>query len=243
MNKILTHPDYFDYDGPADYLTDQSGANPVILNSIKDTWFIEGKGGGELSSLAESLEFPPEQLSIDENAIPEPLSISQADTGLSERQKGQLKSVSPQKIGLLIVRASTVKTKPIKWIWPGILAQGKLVLLAGDPGLGKSQVSLFICATISSGGQWPVSGGTCEKGNILILSAEDGNNDVIVPRLKAVNADLERIHIIEAVKTEDGKEKTFDLSNDVEKLEKLAMLEFLFVVWMMLKSYTPVLIL
>ena len=223
MKKILTHPDYFDYDGPADYLTDQSGANPVIINSIKDTWFIEGEGGGELSELAERLEYPPEQLSIDENARPEPLSISQADTGLPERQKAQLKSVSPQKIGLLIVRASTVKTKPIKWIWPGILAQGKLVLLAGDPGLGKSQVSLFICATISSGGQWPVSGGTCEKGNILILSAEDGADDMIVPRLKAVNADLEKIHIIEAVKTDDGNEKTFDLSSDVELLKNEAV--------------------
>jgi|GEM_PF-1800589 len=127
--------------------------------------------------------------------------------------------------GLVVVRASTVKIKPIKWIWPGILAAGKFVLLAGDPGLGKSQVSLFICSVISNGGQWPVSGEIYnEKDNILILSAEDGNNDVIVPRLKAVNADLERIHIIEAVKTEDGKEKTFDLSNDVEKLEKLAML-------------------
>tara|TARA_B110000196_G_C21136938_1_gene661617 strand:+ start:144 stop:2273 length:2130 start_codon:yes stop_codon:yes gene_type:complete len=127
--------------------------------------------------------------------------------------------------GLVVVRASTVKIKPIKWIWPGILAAGKFVLLAGDPGLGKSQVSLFICSVISNGGQWPVSGEIYnEKDNILILSAEDGNNDVIVPRLKAVKADLERIHIIEAVKTEDGKEKTFDLSNDVEKLEKLAML-------------------
>ena len=127
--------------------------------------------------------------------------------------------------GLVLVQASTVKIKPIKWIWPGILAAGKFVLLAGDPGLGKSQVSLFICSVISNGGQWPVSGEIYnEKDNILILSAEDGNNDVIVPRLKAVKADLERIHIIEAVKTEDGKEKTFDLSNDVEKLEKLAML-------------------
>jgi len=93
LKKILTHPDYFDYAGPADYLTDQSGANPVILNSIKDTWFIEGEGsrGGELSSLAERLEFPPEQLSIDENAIPEPQNTSQADTGLPERQRKLLK--------------------------------------------------------------------------------------------------------------------------------------------------------
>ena len=98
LKKILTHPDYLDYDGPADYLTDQSGGNSVIINSIKDTWFVEGEGGGELSSLAESLEFPPEQLSIDENAIPKPLSISQADTRLPGLQMKLLKEVwEPEK--------------------------------------------------------------------------------------------------------------------------------------------------
>jgi len=155
--------------------------------------------------------------------IPEPLKISLADPGLSERQKAQLKSVRPQKIGLKIVRASTVKIKPIKWIWPGILAQGKLVFLAGDPGLGKSQVSLFICAIISSGGQWPVSDEICTKGNVLILSAEDGAEDLIVPRLKAVNADLEKIHIIQAVELSDGNEKIFDLTSDVEQLKNEAV--------------------
>jgi len=154
---------------------------------------------------------------------PEPLKISHADPGLSERQKAQLKSVRPQKIGLKIVRASTVKIKPIKWIWPGILAQGKLVFLAGDPGLGKSQVSLFICAIISSGGQWPVSDEICTKGNVLILSAEDGAEDLIVPRLKAVNADLEKIHIIQAVELSDGNEKIFDLTSDVEQLKNEAV--------------------
>jgi len=156
-------------------------------------------------------------------AIPEPLKTSLADPGLPERQKAQLKSVKPQKIGLKIVRASTVKIKPIKWIWPGILAQGKLVFLAGDPGLGKSQVSLFICAIISSGGQWPVSDEICTKGNVLILSAEDGAEDLIVPRLKAVNADLEKIHIIQSVELSDGNEKIFDLTSDVEQLKNEAV--------------------
>jgi len=90
-------------------------------------------------------------------------------------------------------------------------------------GLGKSQVSLFICAVISSGGQWPVTEETCEKGNILILSAEDGADDTIVPRLQAVNADLENIHIIQAVKLSDGNEKIFDLTSDVEQLKDEAV--------------------
>ena len=221
---IQKHPDFYNYVGTENDLRDQSGANPIIINLKKGHWYDKSRGeGGELSSLVENLEFPPEQLSIDKNDRPEPLSISQADTGLPERQKAQLKSVRPQKIGLKIVRASTVKIKPIKWIWPGILAQGKLVFLAGDPGLGKSQVSLFICAIISSGGQWPVSDEICTKGNVLILSAEDGAEDLIVPRLKAVNADLEKIHIIQSVELSDGNEKIFDLTSDVEQLKNEAV--------------------
>ena len=82
---ILQHPDYSDYEVDGAYWRDQTGINPIIINIKNPTWFIEGEGGGELSELVENLEFPPEQLSIDENARPEPLSISQADTGLSER--------------------------------------------------------------------------------------------------------------------------------------------------------------
>ena len=47
------------------------------------------------------------------------------------------------KYGLRIQKASDVKIRPIKWLWPGVLAQGKLVVIAGDPGLGKSQVCLL----------------------------------------------------------------------------------------------------
>ena len=120
--------------------------------------------------------------------------------------------------GLRIEKASDVKIRPLKWLWTGVLAQGKLVIIAGDPGLGKSQVCLFISAIVSTGGEWPVSEETCDKGSVLILSAEDGAEDTIVPRLNAVSADLEHIHIIHAVKLDEKKERAFDLTKDVEQL-------------------------
>ena len=61
---------------------------------------------------------------------------------------------------------------------------------------------------------------TCEKGNVLILSAEDGADDTIVPRLKALNAELERIHIVHAVPLGEGKERTFDITRDLERLKR-----------------------
>jgi len=121
---------------------------------------------------------------------------------------------------LRIQKASEVKTRPIKWLWPGVLAAGKLIIIAGDPGLGKSQVSLFVCATVTTGGIWPVSGETCEKGNVLILSAEDGAADTIVPRLTALNAELERIHIVHAVLLGEGKERAFNITRDMERLKR-----------------------
>ena len=123
-----------------------------------------------------------------------------------------------KKYGLRIQKASDVKIRPIKWLWPGVLAQGKLVIIAGDPGLGKSQVCLFISAIVSTGGEWPVSEETCDKGSVLILSAEDGAEDTIVPRLNAVSADLEHIHIVHAVKLDEKKERAFDFTKDVEQL-------------------------
>ena len=122
------------------------------------------------------------------------------------------------RLGLRIEKASDVKIRPIKWLWPGVLAQGKLVIIAGHPGLGKSQVCICVCAIVSAGGKWPVSEETCDKGSVIILSAEDGAEDTIVPRLKAVNADLENIHIVHAVKLGKGKERAFDLTRDVKLL-------------------------
>ena len=133
------------------------------------------------------------------------------------QEENLIKNIN-NRLGLRIEKASDVKIRPIKWLWPGVLALGKLVIIAGDPGLGKSQVCLFVCATVSNGGKWPVSEETCDKGSVLILSAEDGAEDTIVPRLKAVDANLENIHIVQAVKLDKEKERAFDLTKDVEQL-------------------------
>ena len=133
------------------------------------------------------------------------------------QQENLIKNIN-NRLGLRIEKASDVKIRPIKWLWPGVLAIGKLVIIAGDPGLGKSQVCLFVCATVSNGGKWPVSEETCDKGSVLILSAEDGAEDTIVPRLRAVDANLENIHIVQAVKLDKEKERAFDLTRDVEQL-------------------------
>ena len=113
-----------------------------------------------------------------------------------------------------------MEIRPIKWLWSGVMALGKLIILSGEPGLGKSQVSLFVASIVSKGGYWPVTNEKIKSGNVLILSAEDGAQDSIIPRLEALGANLDNIHIICAVPIENGKERSFDLTLDVEKLQK-----------------------
>lgn len=131
--------------------------------------------------------------------------------------------LSPQKQQLLIRRASDIVPEKLVWIWPDRIAEGKLVLLGGPPGLGKSQLTAFIAATISTGGDWPCNEGSSVKGSVLFLSAEDGIEDTIVPRLIAAGADNSRVHIVAAVTKPDGTgRKTFSLKTDVALLEERA---------------------
>lgn len=94
-------------------------------------------------------------------------------------------------------------------------------MIAGHPGLGKSQTAVYIAAAVSNGGAWP-DDGNAEMGNVVILSAEDGAEDTIVPRLMAAGADLNHVFVIDAVQIEhDGKQvrRTFNLGADLAKLE------------------------
>lgn len=125
----------------------------------------------------------------------------------------------------VLVRLSDVQSQPVEWLWPGRIALGKLSLIAGDPGLGKSFVTLFMAARVSSGGFWPdVPMGKISPGGVVLLSAEDDIADTIRPRLDAAGADVSRIVAIPAVRRNyndnPAKEFTFSLETDLPALEK-----------------------
>jgi hypothetical protein len=100
--------------------------------------------------------------------------------------------------------AANIVPKPIEWLWPGRVAIGKQTLIAGEAGLGKSQIGIAMAAAVTTGGPWPCNEGHAPHGNVIILSAEDDPADTIVPRLLAAGADPQRVQIITAVRSEDG---------------------------------------
>ena len=78
---------------------------------------------------------------------------------------------------LIVQCAADVTPEPVKWLWRGRVALGKLTLIAGEAGLGKSQVSIAMAAAVTTGGEWPCGEGCAPQGNVVILSAEDGVAD------------------------------------------------------------------
>ena len=125
----------------------------------------------------------------------------------------------------VIVWLCDVKAQPIEWLWPGRFAVGKLTLIAGDPGLGKSFLTLDMAARVTRGWAWPDSPSIpTTPGSVVLLNAEDAVADTIRPRLEAAGADLSRIATIDAVRTvkANGRElvRAFDLSRDLAALER-----------------------
>ena len=122
---------------------------------------------------------------------------------------------------LIICRASDIAPEANSWLWSGRIAIGKQTLIAGEPGLGKSQLSTAIIAAVTTGGKWPGAEGHAPRGSAIILSAEDGMSDTTVPRLIAAGADRERVYIVSAVRSTDQKaRRTFNLQADLALLER-----------------------
>lgn len=109
---------------------------------------------------------------------------------------------------------ATVAPERIAWLWPGYLAAGKLHVIDGDPGLGKSSMTLDWAARVSTGARWPDQQDGCPPAGVLLLSAEDGLADTIRPRLDAAHADVSRVFAFSA----------FDIDGEGERIERPATL-------------------
>lgn len=120
-----------------------------------------------------------------------------------------------------IVCMSDVEMKPVDWFWYKRIALGKLTVLAGQPGLGKSQLTAMLCANVTGGVKFADDSSTT-IGSALMLSAEDDIADTIKPRLMAAQADLSKCYVLDFVYENDERmQRSFDLVMDIPKLENI----------------------
>jgi len=115
-------------------------------------------------------------------------------------------------------RYDTIEPRAVDWLWQSRFALGKLNLLVGEPGLGKTTVAIDIAARITRGLPFP-DGAKPPIGEVAILTAEDGAEDTIRPRLDAAGADVASVHHIDCVRGSDGKERWLALDKHLPAIE------------------------
>ena len=117
---------------------------------------------------------------------------------------------------VVLTCGASLRPQPVRWLWQHWLALGKLHILAGAPGQGKTTIAIAMMATVTIGGRWP-DGSRCDAGNAIFWSGEDDPADTLVPRLMAAGADMGRCFFIEGARR-DGEVVPFDPARDLAHL-------------------------
>ena len=121
-----------------------------------------------------------------------------------------------------MTRALDLEAREIEWLWAGRVPLGMMTLFAGDPKLGKSYVTLAMAAALSKGRALPGGEVPDQPASTILMSAEDDPPRVILPRLKAADADLAKVHILESIVMASGDEMFPCLLADIDAITAAA---------------------
>lgn len=119
--------------------------------------------------------------------------------------------------GIDLVPASELTCEPVRWLWKGWLACGKLHLLVGAPAAGKTTIAMSIAAAVSAGGVLP-TGELALRGKVVVWSGEDHHADTLFPRLLAMGLEKDQILFIEGRVDRRGRRRHFDPATDMDEL-------------------------
>ncbi|GAC1345908.1 MAG: hypothetical protein NVSMB27_08650 [Ktedonobacteraceae bacterium] len=168
----------------------------VIFAKFCDKWLADGNG---------------KATATDTSKNPQPSPTSPTSTS----------DLDEEVLGLFL---SEVKTQEVSWLWSDRVPLGKITILDGDPGMGKSLLAIHLAACVSTGHPLP-DGTPCQQGAVIFIAPEDGAADTLRPRLEAAGGNSSHVLLLNTVEDLDMKKKQladrpFSLSQDLEQLEK-----------------------
>ncbi len=124
---------------------------------------------------------------------------------------------------LITVCAADIKPEHVEWLVDQSLPLGMLAVIGGQPGLGKSQISINLAAGVTTGVGLPGAGSFKDLGSVIILANEDDAARTIRPRLDAAGADISKVHIVQGVAREGADVDMFQLDLDIADLRDRAL--------------------
>lgn len=124
---------------------------------------------------------------------------------------------------LKTICAADIEPEHVEWLVDQSFPLGMLAVIGGQPGLGKSQISINLAAGVTTGKCLPGAGGFNNFGSVIILANEDDAARTIRPRLDAAGADISKVHIVEGVAREGSDVDMFQLDSDIAELRERAL--------------------
>ena len=106
------------------------------------------------------------------------------------------------KSDLKLISMDEIRTEEVKWLWYPYIPLGKLTIVQGDPGEGKTTFVLAVIAALTTGEPLPECGSAAAAMNVIYQTAEDGLADTIKPRLESAGADCSRVLVIDESRRE-----------------------------------------
>ncbi|MCT4618243.1 MAG: AAA family ATPase [Marinisporobacter sp.] len=115
------------------------------------------------------------------------------------------------KIELKLINMKDIEVKEVEWLWKPYIPSGKITILQGDPGEGKTTMILAVASSLTTGSALPLMD-AIDISRVIYQTAEDGLGDTIKPRLLSTGAECSNIIVI------DESEKELTLSD--ERIER-----------------------
>jgi hypothetical protein len=132
----------------------------------------------------------------------------------------ELKNDVIRKPGPILINLDSIIGEEVEWLWFNRIPMGKLSLIVGDPGLGKSFLTIYLASHVTNGKPWPDTKESIPKGSVIILTAEDGLADTVRIRADVAAANVKNIKILEGVISKDGEKQFFNLDDHIHDLEQ-----------------------